>query len=815
MNDQQQSRADALTEAVTHTIETIKRQLDLIADRAPSNFLDKRSVVQSLTAHVRRLEKALAASPVEQPALLTAQDALAAIETFEIVGDNNDSREPNAEDRFILTEFVAHLFGGFRVELPAAAPASANETGAEGATWYDRWQAECTRDHGEYDENAPIADRLRWWVPKSARHGTILLEDDLREAADELSRSPAMAAAAPADERASGMPDEVRDSMMDSQYLAGVTAGWNAANADDPNAALKKIHAAYSGYLNPLRDWQKAGRPGAPATPATADERAAFDLAEFCELIDDYQCAQKDGTHDERAKARFALMNASRAAASPAAEEMRDAAMRTVQAMGLVYTPGSDHWRPNLNHAPAAEAVAYVCSASNDFAPIVRDKDSAQRLSDAHGDGKIVPLYAAPQPAPADERAANRNAQLACRREILAEAIEGSSGKAELERLIGILDECAAKAAVAEDILKPFLRASSSAMAAASPAAERVTAALQALSADVHTLGDGWANDEAMIGLAKKYLRVEPKPASPELSLWRDFVLLAVTDAAPQPAQADAPAGIDVGVDCLTRVRKLMTRFGIASDESIEGFSASIEDHLNRLVRVANAFLDKAGAPAEAREPHFDDVAVDWFSSVMKRKLALARDKGRGGWETCSPADLSRMLREHVEKGDPRDVANFCMMLWHHGSPIVSAPADAAEAVAIVRRQPNGAIAMFAPNGKPFDMSAFVGATFYTAPAAARVASLTDVPSLTNPLTPYGMLVRALRIISDTLLGDMAKHLGCSSAMLSAVEVGRMPLTDAMIADTAAYFSSVGIPDTLHALNVASRARALFNGADQ
>ncbi|KGW27157.1 hypothetical protein [Burkholderia pseudomallei] len=87
-----------------------------------------------------------------------------------------------------------------------------------------------------------------------------------------------------------------------------------------------------------------------------------------------------------------------------------------------------------------------------------------------------------------------------------------------------------------------FHQARIEASAAASPAAERVTAALQALSADVHTLGDGWANDEAMIGLAKKYLRVEPKPASPELSLWRDFVLLAVTDAAPQPAQADAPA---------------------------------------------------------------------------------------------------------------------------------------------------------------------------------------------------------------------------------------------------------------------------------
>ncbi|KHJ64702.1 hypothetical protein NCPPB3923_01630 [Burkholderia glumae] len=72
------------------------------------------------------------------------------------------------------------------------------------------------------------------------------------------------------------MPDEVRDSLMDSQYLAGVKAGWNAANAADPNAALEKIHASRAGYLRPLRDWQKAGRPGVPATPATADERAAF-----------------------------------------------------------------------------------------------------------------------------------------------------------------------------------------------------------------------------------------------------------------------------------------------------------------------------------------------------------------------------------------------------------------------------------------------------------------------------------------------------------------------------------------------------------
>lgn len=148
---------------------------------------------------------------------------------------------------------------------------------------------------------------------RAAKPATILaLLDRLERAESALAAPPVeQPAAAPADERASGMPDEVRDSMMDSQYLAGVTAGWNAANADDPNAALKKIHDAYSGYLNPLRDWQKAGRPGAPATPAMADERAeciAWANANGFPKYHESMCA----AWEERAR---------RAAASPAAEE--------------------------------------------------------------------------------------------------------------------------------------------------------------------------------------------------------------------------------------------------------------------------------------------------------------------------------------------------------------------------------------------------------------------------------------------------------------------------------------------------------------
>lgn len=35
----------------------------------------------------------------------------------------------------------------------------------------------------------------------------------------------------------------------------------------------------------------------------------------------------------------------------------------------------------------------------------------------------------------------------------------------------------------------------------------------------------------------------------------------------------------------------------------------------------------------------------------------------RDDWED----ECSQKLYEHLEKGDPRDVANFCTFMWHHG----------------------------------------------------------------------------------------------------------------------------------------------------
>ena len=86
--------------------------------------------------------------------------------------------------------------------------------------------------------------------------------------------------------------------------------------------------------------------------------------------------------------------------------------------------------------------------------------------------------------------------------------------------------------------------------------------------------------------------------------------------------------------------------------------------------------------PSDKQEAaHTDDQAVDRFAQAMKEKMAAAREKGRHGWQFSDSTYLSKLLREHVEKGDPRDVANFCMMLWHHQSAIAPLDKSASDAL--------------------------------------------------------------------------------------------------------------------------------------
>ncbi|MFC3072406.1 hypothetical protein [Shinella pollutisoli] len=97
------------------------------------------------------------------------------------------------------------------------------------------------------------------------------------------------------------------------------------------------------------------------------------------------------------------------------------------------------------------------------------------------------------------------------------------------------------------------------------------------------------------------------------------------------------------------------------------------------LPRVPQKSPSPARLPSAIGGNHPDAIAVDRFAIAMKAKLAKKRAEGRGGWEdkeACSALFLSQMLREHVEKGDPIDVANFAMMLHQRGERILAAPSS-------------------------------------------------------------------------------------------------------------------------------------------
>lgn len=97
---------------------------------------------------------------------------------------------------------------------------------------------------------------------------------------------------------------------------------------------------------------------------------------------------------------------------------------------------------------------------------------------------------------------------------------------------------------------------------------------------------------------------------------------------------------------------------------------------------VWDAMLDAAPGA------HPDDAAVDALAALMKTKLAKQRAKGYAGWDTpeCTQEHLSNLLRSHVDKGDPVDIANFCAFLSARGEGIApAAPSQDAEGAARLR----------------------------------------------------------------------------------------------------------------------------------
>ncbi|WP_052231200.1 helix-turn-helix domain-containing protein [Burkholderia glumae] len=91
-------------------------------------------------------------------------------------------------------------------------------------------------------------------------------------------------------------------------------------------------------------------------------------------------------------------------------------------------------------------------------------------------------------------------------------------------------------------------------------------------------------------------------------------------------------------------------------------------------------------------------------------------------------------------------------------------------------------------------------------PAPAISESEDAAPSFASPLTPFGQLVRSLRVVTGALLGDMARAMGVSSAELSAIEFGKRPINPDQVKAISDFFENYGLPRTAPLLMLACLA---------
>ena len=118
--------------------------------------------------------------------------------------------------------------------------------------------------------------------------------------------------------------------------------------------------------------------------------------------------------------------------------------------------------------------------------------------------------------------------------------------------------------------------------------------------------------------------------------------------------------------------------FGIRLHDTLEGLVYRLTRYANerpnrhdlqgQSMLEASRVIQNAMNFLTPEQKHHDDLAVDAFAKAMRTRLKARREDGRSGWDDpdqVSGDQLSKMLRDCVEKGDTVDVANFACFLYN------------------------------------------------------------------------------------------------------------------------------------------------------
>jgi hypothetical protein len=122
---------------------------------------------------------------------------------------------------------------------------------------------------------------------------------------------------------------------------------------------------------------------------------------------------------------------------------------------------------------------------------------------------------------------------------------------------------------------------------------------------------------------------------------------------------------------------------------------------LERELNAAKAQAAPAGSPADGKVALLVEMPTDLnpltrklvkdFASALSWKLHAAEKKYgySDGWlskDWIDDGQCAKRLRDHVEKGDPRDVAAYCAFLWYHAaSTKLAQSAPSADLAALAR----------------------------------------------------------------------------------------------------------------------------------
>ncbi|VBP34724.1 Uncharacterised protein [Burkholderia pseudomallei] len=296
------SRADALTE-------TLKEEMD----RLHREF----SAMSPLKQRMWRMQHA-AASAVEQPAAAPIpEDCDVRNILLDVVpGEDGEGQEVYARNVADVERLLSEM--GEKLDAakqPAPSPA---------------------------DERAALPeDRIDWIANTHCPGGTaypVNVKNAIREALREARISDNETAAEGAQKEAAMLLLQARDELCLIEW-----------EGEDPPERIHTLFDKIEAFVT--------------RSPAMAAEAVAFEIteqaaAEWASRHDvdhvlRHFSTQRNAIEDARTLHLLAAAPQPAAAPIENAEEMRDAAMRTVQAMGFVYAPGSERWHPNVNHIPA------------------------------------------------------------------------------------------------------------------------------------------------------------------------------------------------------------------------------------------------------------------------------------------------------------------------------------------------------------------------------------------------------------------------------------------------------------------------------